>query len=352
MVSSLRDKDSTARKEEVSFHGDVNDRFCGFSDPNQHGFVSTRAQTRADVPRGADGVLDPQMGEARRQVRLPESFMLEDTPPPDPVVLQRRNRGRPLPAVPTEVPTSTTTTVAPVVEALLQVPLFSVQQLTSLEIDVTPIFEMVATLCKPQGQGPTVVAAMVDEGDYEEEESSDMDVYAAISRVKTMPRRPAIERSSITPGVVMVDNNKAVVQLIGPTGQVFTPTRVLLDSGAQPLMLGRTAIVGLGLTPETLQLCPFTINTSTGGSEKAYGLTAQPLVVKFKPDDVMDSSAIKLQAVVTQAESYDVLVGATILYPMGFLMYFWSETTSYRPGWQAGDGRTAILPTKFIRGES
>jgi hypothetical protein len=116
-------------------------------------------------------------------------------------------------------------------------------------------------------------------------------------------------------------------------------------------MLGRAAIEGLGLTKGTLELCPFTINTSTGGSEKAYGLTAQPLVVKFKPDDVMDSSAIKVQTVVTQAESYDVLVGATILYPMGFLMDFWSETTSYRPGWQAGDGRTATLPMKFIRGE-
>lgn len=53
---------------------------------------------------------------------------------------------------------------------------------------------------------------MVEEGDYKEEEaSSDMDVYGAISRVKTMPRRPTIERSSITPGVVMVDNKNGVV---------------------------------------------------------------------------------------------------------------------------------------------
>ena len=289
------------------------------------------------------------MGEARRQVRLPESFVLEDIPAPNPVVLQRRNRGR---SLPTTAPSSRATSVAPVAEALLQVPLFSAQQLSDLEVDVASVFEMAATLCKPQGQGPTAIAAMVDKGGYEDEEaSSDMDVYAAISRVKTMPRRPAIERSSITPGVVMVDNRNGVVQLVGPLGQVFTPTRILLDSGAQPLMFGRAAIEGLGLTKETLELCPFTINTSTGGSEKAYGLTAQPLVVRFKPDDVMDSSAIKVQAVVTKAESYDVLVGATILYPMGFQMDYWSETTSYRPGWQAGDGRTATLPTKFIRGE-
>ena len=116
-------------------------------------------------------------------------------------------------------------------------------------------------------------------------------------------------------------------------------------------MLGQTTIKGLGLTNGTLELCPFTINKSTGVSYKAYGLTAQPLVVKFKPDDVMYSSAIKVQAVETKTEFYDVLVDATILYPMGFLMEFWSETTSYRPGWQPRDGKTTTLPTKFICGE-
>jgi lipopolysaccharide biosynthesis glycosyltransferase len=28
---------------------------------------------------------------------------------------------------------------------------------------------------------------------------------------------------------------------------------------------------------------------------------------------------------------------------------FWKETASYRPGWQAGDGRKASLPARFIR---
>jgi hypothetical protein len=236
LVSSLKVNNSSARSEETSFHGDVDDRFCGFSEPNRQALVSTRAQTQVDVPRGADSVLDPQMGEARRQVRLPGSFVLEDVPAPNPISLQRRSRGRSLPTVPITAPTSIATNVTPMVEALLQVPLFSAQQLTSFEVDVASIFDRATTLCKPQGQGPTTVVAMGEMGDSDEEEaSSDMDVYAAISRVKTMPRRPAIERSSITPGVVMVDNRNDVVQLVGPTGQVFTPPRVLLDSGAQPL---------------------------------------------------------------------------------------------------------------------
>jgi hypothetical protein len=34
---------------------------------------------------------------------------------------------------------------------------------------------------------------------------------------------------------------------------------------------------------------------------------------------------------------------------MVFTLDFWEETVSYRLGWQAGDGRKASLPARFIR---
>jgi hypothetical protein len=34
---------------------------------------------------------------------------------------------------------------------------------------------------------------------------------------------------------------------------------------------------------------------------------------------------------------------------MGFTLDFWEETASYRPGWQASDGRKASLPARFIQ---
>jgi hypothetical protein len=58
---------------------------------------------------------------------------------------------------------------------------------------------------------------------------------------------------------------------------------------------------------------------------------------------------MKIKAIVMEAKLYDVLVGSTVLYPMGFTLDFWKETASYRPGWQAGDGRKASLPARFIR---
>jgi hypothetical protein len=58
---------------------------------------------------------------------------------------------------------------------------------------------------------------------------------------------------------------------------------------------------------------------------------------------------MKVKAIVTEAKSYDVLVGMPVLYPMGFILDFWEEITSYRPRWQAGDGHKAQLPARFVQ---
>jgi hypothetical protein len=163
-----------------------------------------------------------------------------------------------------------------------------------------------------------------------------------------MPARPAIKRSSIAPGIVVVDNSQGIFQLIGPKGKVFVPRRVLLDSGAQSLMLGASAIEGLELTKDTSPKCPWTISTSMGGTEHATAITKEELALKLNQDDIEDASFMKVKAIVTEAKSYDVLVGSTILYPMGFTLDFWEETTSYRPGWQTGNGCKTSLPARFI----
>jgi hypothetical protein len=86
-----------------------------------------------------------------------------------------------------------------------------------------------------------------------------------------------------------------------------------------------------------------------GGTEHATAITKGELALKLNQDDVEDANFMKVKAIVTEAKSYNVLVGSTVLYPIGFTLDFWEETASYRPGWQAGDGRKASLPTRFIR---
>jgi hypothetical protein len=155
-------------------------------------------------------------------------------------------------------------------------------------------------------------------------------LLAATARVKTMPARPAIERLSISPGVVVVDNYQGIFQLVEPKGKVFVPRRVLLDTGAQPLMLGASAVAGLKLTMDTLEECPWTVNTSMEGTERATGITKAELSFKLNHEDVEDVGFMKVKAIVTKAKSYDVLVGMTVLYSMGFTLDFWEEIVSYK----------------------
>jgi hypothetical protein len=229
--------------------------------------------------------------------------------------------------------------------------LFSATMVSQVDFSPAAIFKMAATMCE-QGSS-TATNAMKTEVHLEpvvdSEEDTMQGLLSAATRVKTMPARPAIERSSISPGVVVVDNSQGIFQLVGPKGKVFVPRRVLLDSGAQPLMLGAFAIVGLELTKDTLEECSWTITTSMLGTERATGITKAELSLKLNQEDVEDTGFMKVKAIVTEAKSYDVLVGTMVLYPMGFTLDFWEEIASYRPGWQAGDGRKAQLSARFVR---
>jgi hypothetical protein len=49
----------------------------------------------------------------------------------------------------------------------------------------------------------------------------------------------------------------------------------------------------------------------------------------MKSDHVTNSFRLGVITIVTIVESYDVLVGGAVLYPMGFQMDYWTETTTY-----------------------
>ena len=78
--------------------------------------------------------------------------------------------------------------------------------------DVATIFETAATMCQAK-KGPFATAMNVEVEESEEGFNSleDTTLEAAAARLNTLSRRPAIERSSIVPGVVLVDNSKGVL---------------------------------------------------------------------------------------------------------------------------------------------
>jgi hypothetical protein len=290
-------------------------------------FANTRSQTAApkDTLRGASSNLDPQHGEGNRQARLLESFTLEEMVLTTFMVYPSRveassnrpsQRGAKIPKA--------SGVVQEAVSLIYQASLFSAAMVSHSDFSSATVFKRAATMCESgHSTVATTLKTTIDtEQVVESQEDTVQGLFSAATCVKTMPARPAIERSSITPGVVVVDNSQGIFQLVGPKGKVFVPRRVLLDSGAQPLMLGASAIEGLGLTKDTLEKCPWTISTSMGGTEHATAIMKGELASKLNQDDVKDASFMKVKAIVMEAKSYDVLVGSTVLYPMGFTLDF------------------------------
>ncbi|BBN09580.1 hypothetical protein Mp_4g20850 [Marchantia polymorpha subsp. ruderalis] len=221
-------------------------------------YLASAAQVEASVaPRGATVELDPQTGEGGRQSRLPQSFLLSE-------VLTSS-------VVDADVLSSA---VMRVTTSVLRSPLFSATELMDSGIDLARVFRVLATSCE-RGR-VTATSAEIRE-DMVEEPSSTSIMFeettwqAATARMKSLPARPAIDRESIVPGVCMMDNRSGLFCLVSSTGQVYVPARVLLDFGAQPLMLGKAACISLGIWRFELEPCPFQIQTSLGGaSDSSY----------------------------------------------------------------------------------
>jgi hypothetical protein len=216
------------------------------------------------------------------------------------------------------------------VTSVLGSPTFLVNDLMASGIDLACVFQLAITLCEHGGVVATsaevcegVDVGQLVAGDVVVEQlvvsSVDSLWQAAMAKMDALPTQPAIDRERLTPNVCMLDNRSGIFWLVSPTGQVYKPDQVLLDSSAQPLMLGKATCIGLGIRRSELEPCPFQIQTSLGGaSDRSNFMTRERLSVQMKPDHVTDSSRLGVNVVVIAAELYDVLVGGAMLYSMGF----------------------------------
>jgi hypothetical protein len=113
--------------------------------------VVTRGVTRASEPRGATVELDPHRGEAGRQARLPQSFLLSEvvrtpsmvpTPPIEPIMGPMASTSH---VVDTDISSSV---VSRMVTSVLASLTFSANDLMASRIDLTRVFQLAATLCE------------------------------------------------------------------------------------------------------------------------------------------------------------------------------------------------------------
>jgi hypothetical protein len=84
------------------------------------------------------------------------------------------------------------------------------------------------------------------------------------------------ERISITTGVAIVDNTGLAIQVEG-----HTPRVVLLDTGAQPVILGVQFAKKMGMLDSKLHKSMWQIHTTSGSVEEVLGENLDLIALKF-----------------------------------------------------------------------
>jgi len=84
------------------------------------------------------------------------------------------------------------------------------------------------------------------------------------------------ERTSITTGVAIVNNTGLTIQVEG-----HTPRVVLLDTGAQPVILGVQFAKKMGMLDSKLQKSMWQIRTVSGNVKEVLGESSDLIALKF-----------------------------------------------------------------------
>jgi hypothetical protein len=116
------------------------------------------------------------------------------------------------------------------------------------------------------------------------------------------------EKTSIATGVAIVNNVESIIQVGG-----HTPRVVFLAIGAQPMILGvqfakKTRMLDSKLWKFMWQIC-----TTNGSVEEVFGESSDLITLNFK-EGIDQELCLHVRCLVTNATSYDVLIGQKALF--------------------------------------
>jgi len=146
------------------------------------------------------------------------------------------------------------------------------------------------------------------------------------------------ERTSIATGVAIVDNTGSAIQVGG-----HTPRVVLLDIGAQPVILGVQFAKKMGMLDSKLRKSMWQIRTANGSVEEVLKESSDLISLKFN-EGTDQELCLQVRCLVTNATSYDVLIGQEALFPPGFTIDNWFEHAYYRVDWETDGHHLGYIP--------
>jgi hypothetical protein len=150
-----------------------------------------------------------------------------------------------------------------------------------------------------------------------------MDSHSLHKVSHSFPKVVPSERTSITTGVAIVDNNGRAIQVGG-----HRPRVVLLDTGAQPMILGVQFAKKMGMLDSKLWKSMWQIRTASGNVKEVFGESSDLITLKFN-EGTDQELCLQVRCLVTNATSYDVFIGQEALFSPGFTIDNWFELVYY-----------------------
>ncbi len=92
---------------------------------------------------------------------------------------------------------------------------------------------------------------------------------------------------------------------------------VLLDTGAQPVILGIQFTKKMGMLDSKLRKSMWQIRTASGNVKELLGESSNFITLNFN-EGTNQELCLQVRCLVTNATSYDVFIGQEALFPLGF----------------------------------
>ncbi len=131
------------------------------------------------------------------------------------------------------------------------------------------------------------------------------------------------EKTSIATKVAIVDNTDSVIQVGG-----HTPKVVFFDIGAQPVIFGIQFVKKMGMLDSKLRKSMWQIHTASENVKEVFGESLDLITLNFN-EGTDQELCLQVRCLVTNATSYDVLIGQEAMFPPGFTIDNWFEHVYY-----------------------
>ncbi len=118
---------------------------------------------------------------------------------------------------------------------------------------------------------------------------------------------------------------------------------VLLDTSAQPVILGVQFAKKMGMLDSKLRKSMRQIRTANGSVEEVLGESSDLIALNFN-ECIDQEICLHVRCLVTNATSYDVLIKQKALFPLDFIIDNWFKHAYYQVDWETNGHHLGYIP--------